>query len=257
MAIVFPHDPRAESSTIANPPSDALKAEHKAAVAAHQEQLDLYTPSRIEYEALYFPYQKVQTRFVKLTEKINSHHKTYRLHKQYVGLLANALLASNATLRSASKPFSDLQALKHATLVNDFRLASYTLASMIYRSKRLEKVRDIAWKRVQDLYSKCHEMFTKLEKNWMEIDRLHANVVELNKKMGSESGCDVAEGECESCLRNKNREIKEAEMIEQAAKEQKGVSGRASAQNVKKGAGLKGTLEVIAEEGELEETAGK
>lgn len=265
MATIPSHDSRAEFSVIFSPPADVPVAkyeEYKAAVTAYEEHLNLLDSTRKKYNALFLRHKEAETRHGKHVKKIKSQGSTFLLHKQYFASLSNALLASNATLRSAPKPISDLQALNHATLCNDIRLASYTLTGMIYKNKRLEKAYEMTWMRDQGLQAKCEEMFKLVERDCMELDQRHAKVLDLEKEMGSESGCPFAE-KCISCRRNKEKEERKAAMIEQeakeqeAAKEQKGVNGKVSARNVKKGAGLKGRLEDIVEEEVAEDKAGK
>ena len=47
-----------------------------------------------------------------------------------------------------------------------------------------------------------------VDKDCRELDRLHAKVLEAEKKIGGKSGCGAADARCISCKRNGEREAK-------------------------------------------------
>ncbi len=255
MATVPPDDPKEESSAMGNLPSNSLKAEHEAAVTAYNEQVMLMSPTREDYDAHFIRHQQTQARYEKIMEKETSYRKIYQRHRRHFAYLSNALLASNITLRSAPLPLSDIQALTHATLYNEFRHAVYTLAPMVYQYKRLEKARNICWELEQTMFAKCEQVFTMIDRDCREIDRLHAKVLDLEKKMGGKLGCQVAEGNCLSCARTKEREARAAAAVEQVSREKKGGNGKVPAKDAGKGAGkgagVKGESDNTVGEGRL------
>lgn len=189
-------------------------------------------PTRKKYDALFLQHKQAQTRYDKNMDKITSHRTTYQRHKQYLISLSNALLASNITLRSAPRPISDSQALTHATLLNDLRLASYTLTTLIFQNKRLDKARDASWTRDQELYAKCQDLFVEVERGCRELDRLHAEVLEAEKKMGLKPACGMAEGKCVPCIRAREREARKV-AAEKVAKGREGVGRKGDGSEVK------------------------
>ena len=227
---------------------DSLKAEHEATLTTYKEHMALTNPKRKEYDALYIEHDQAQKRYEKIMDIIATHRTTYQRHKRYFISLSNAVLASNTTLHSAPRPFSDSQALAHATLLHDLGPAARLLASLILRNKRLEKAREAAWEIEQELYGKCQEMFVLVERDGTELDRLHAKVREAEKKMGVKPACGAEEEKCPSCARIKEREARRRATEENTMKEkkqQKGGTGKA-----KKAPHVKGRLEDILEEAE-------
>lgn len=226
--------------------SNTLKTELEAAVTAYKDQITFMNPTRKEYDALFFRHKKIQARYEKVIDKITSHDMTYQHHKRYFVLLSNALLASNANVRTAPRPLSDLQGLTHATLMNDFRLASHTLTAMILQNKRLDKEKDMFWNIDQKLCEKCHELYMMVDKDCQKLDQLHAEVLVVEKKMGRKPGCGVEEGKCLSCARSKA-------VVERAARMKK----KGGNEIVGKGPKVKQRLEDIVEEGDLGDRAGE
>ncbi|KAF6241317.1 hypothetical protein HO173_000027 [Letharia columbiana] len=241
MATIPPYKPSTKHSAKTTIPPDDPEAEYETAVAAYKAQVSVMGPTRKQYEALFFQHKQAQTRYDKIMDKTTSQNTTYQRHKRYVISLTNALLASNLTLRSASGPVSDLQALTHATLLYDIRLSARTLVDMMVQNKRLDKARERFWKLDQELHVKCEELFEVVDKNCKELDRLHAKVLEAEKKMGEESRCGMAEGKCLSCVRNSEKEARRlgADDVAKA----KGGPGK-----IGKGLGAKKKLEDILEE---------
>lgn len=243
---------------MATNPSTSLFAEYEAAITAYREKVVAIIPTRKEYDVLITQHKQNTIRYKDVLDKSLTHRITYLRHKQYVSSLTNALLASNIKLRSAPRPFTDVQALTHATILNDLRLASEPFITMIVKNKRLEKARDKCWTRDQELCTKGKGLSVIVEKNWKEQDQLHHRVLEAEKKMGAEPGCGMVEGKCISCVR---MEEEAKSMVAAAAaaavkvvKETKRGSGKVRGGNVGKGAEGKQKLEDILEE---EEGAGE
>ncbi len=257
MATVPPDDQKEESSAMGNLLSNSLKAEHEAAVTAYDEQGMLMSPTREDYDAHFIRHQQTQARYEKIVEKETSYRKIYLRHRRHFTYLSNALLASNIALRSAPWPLSDMQALTHATLYYEFQQAVYTLAPMVYQYKRLEKARNICWELEQTMFAKCEQVFTMIDRDCREMDRLHAKVLDLEKKMGRKSECQMAEGNCLSCARTKEREARAAAAVEQVAREKKGRNEKISAKDTGKGVGVKGGSVDTVGEGKLGDKAGK
>ena len=257
MASVPPDDPQEESSAMAELTSNSLKAEHEAAVTAYNGHVKLISLTRDKYDALIIQQKHTQVRCGKIMEREASYRTIYQRHKRHFTYLSNSLLASNATLRSAPMPLSDIQALTHATLYHEFRHAFDTLAPMIYQYKRLEKARNTFWELEQTMFAKCEQVFAMLERDCRVMDRLHAKVLDLEKKMGRNSSCQVADGNCVSCARTKEREARAAAAVEQAAREKKGGDGKVSVKNAGKGVGAKGRSEDTVGKAMLGDKAGK
>ena len=120
---------------------------------------------------------------------------------------------------------------------------------MLYQNLRIDKARNTSWKLDQELFEKCTELYKVMDADSMELDRLHAKVLEIEKKMGGKFGCGMVEGACISCTRLKEREASRAAAAavvaaaENLAKAMKGGSGKAGKES--KG---KQRLEDIAEE---------
>lgn len=251
MATIPPQEPKAKYPAIPTNPSSSPDAEHKAAVTAYKEQSAFMGPTRKEYDVLFSRHKQTQTRYNMLMDEITSHQTTYQHHKQYSVSLSNALLASNTKLGSAPKPISDSQALTHATILNDLRLASNTLATMMLQTKRLDRAKDLCWTLDQELYAKCRELFKLVEKDCRELDRLHAKVLEAEKNMGEYPGCGMIDGNCLSCTRNAEREAKAVAAEKVAVEGKKAGIGKKWGGKLGKEQKGKQKLEDILEEGEL------
>ncbi|CAD6575238.1 MAG: hypothetical protein ASARMPREDX12_007156 [Alectoria sarmentosa] len=249
MATIPPYNLNTKYPVIITGPPISHQAEYDAAIEAYNDHSALTDPVRKEYDAVFFRHRQNQTKYHKIMDKASAHRKTYQAHKRYVISLSNALLTSNVTLRSAPKPFTDFQALTHATLLDKIRLGSHTLTTMLYQNLRIDKARNASWKLDQELFEKCTELYKVMDADSMELDRLHAKVLEIEKKMGGKFGCGMVEGACISCTRLKEREASRAAAAavvaaaENLAKAMKGGSGKAG-----KGSKAKQRLEDIAEE---------
>lgn len=255
MATIPPHDPQVESSTKAPSPSTPLQAEYAAAITAHKQQVAHMTPTRKEYDGLFAKHEKIQARVDKIAAKMSKQRSIYQRHKQHVVSLSNALLASNTALRSAPKPFSDVKALTQATLLHELRVASRTLTEMIVQTKLFNKAKEESFKTDQEHYGRCRQLFKVVDKDCQELDRLHANVLAVEKKMGIKPGCGgVEDGTCISCTRNGEREILRAATERETKRGKKAASGRG-----RRGMGQvaegKQRLDDILEEGETKEGA--
>lgn len=79
---------------------------------------------------------------------------------------------------------------------------------MIIRNKRLDDAKERDFTLDQEFYARCRELFKVVDKDCRELDRLHAKVLEAEKKIGGKSGCGAADERCISCKRNGEREAK-------------------------------------------------
>ena len=253
MAPIPAHDANAESTSKAAGASSSLKAEYEAALTAYKNHLAVMGPTRVKYDELFHKHEKVQARTEKLMAKLTTQRSTYQRHKQYVISLSNALLASNTALRAAPLPYSDLQVLTHATIFHELRFASITLIDMMMKNKRLDNKKDKSFTLDQGFYARCREMFHVVDNDCLELDRLHAKVLELGEKMGKKPECGSVEKNCLSCTRNAEREYRRV-----VAAAEKGNDGGGSGK-VKGGMGKaaqgKQRLEDILEEVELKNAA--
>lgn len=239
---------------------EILEADLEDAVSAYKEQVTYMNPTRVEYDSLFFKHKKLQARYERAIHKLSSKQPAYRQHKRYFSYLSNALLASNASLRSSPRPFSDLQTLTHATLMHAFAHASHTLTDMVYENKRLDKMKDLYFELDQRLVEKCHIIFHTVDRDCKKLDQLHVEVLAAEKKLGKKPGCGVEEGKCPACARTKaeaEREAKaaaEKEAKEAAVKEAKAAVDKEAKTNkgrfksTRKGPKAKGMLEDIVEE---------
>ena len=229
MATVPSHKPNADPSNSSN----SAKAEYEAAVTAHEKRLAEITPARESYNELYAQHTRIKESIDKIGAQTNTQRSIYLRHRQYVVSLSNALLASNTALLSA--PYSHLQVLTQATLIHKLRDASRTLVDMIVANKRLDEMRDASYRLDQESFKRGQSVFKEVEEDCREVDELHANVVDAEKKMGQEPKCGLVNGDCDSCLRNKEREAGRAlaekllrEAKERASREAQGGMGKAA-----------------------------
>ena len=127
------------------------------------------------------------------------------------------------------------------------------------QNKRLSKAKDLCWTLDQELYAKCRQLFNLVGKDCEKLDRLHAKVLEAEKKMGGKPACGMVEGKCISCIRNAEREAAAASAAAEmmAVKERQGGSGKTSGGNSRKATKGKQKLEDILEEGESGDGGGK
>lgn len=79
---------------------------------------------------------------------------------------------------------------------------------MVIRNKRLDDAKERDFTLDQEFYARCRELFKVVDKDCRELDRLHAKVLEAEKKTGGKSGCGAADERCISCMRNGEREAK-------------------------------------------------
>ena len=194
-----------DEQSITTPISPVLEAEYKTAVAIFRSFAIRIVPNREEYDQLFYEHGIAQSRHDKIMEKTISHNADYVIHKEHFGSLCNALLASNHTMRTAPRPLTHEQVLTHATLMHRMKHSSEIMAELIYVTKRLEKRRDAIEARDLDLYNKCQELWKQVDSDCAELDNLHANVVELEKKLGAKPACGMVEGGCDNCIRSEER----------------------------------------------------
>ena len=236
---------------MASKPFRAAKADYDAAVEAHKIKLTEITPAREIYDELYAQHRKLQEQLDKIAAQMDIQRTMYLRHKRYVVSLSNALLASNTALLSATSPWSHVQVLTQATLIHKLHHASRTLVDMIVHNKQLDEMKEASYRLDHESYKRCQFLFRGVDKDCREVDLLHGNVVDAEKNMGREPECGQAIGDCESCLRNKEREAERAKMLREAkeggSKKAKGGMGKAA-----KG---KQRLDDILEEEEAEDSA--
>ena len=74
------------------------------------------------------------------------------------------------------------------------------------QKKRLDRMEEVACKAEQVCFTQCRDLFLAVDQNLVDLDRLHENVLDGEKKVGREPECGLANGDCESCSRNRDRE---------------------------------------------------
>lgn len=213
------------------------------------------TPTRKKYEDLFLRHKSQQAIYDQLMAKVKTHRTTYLRHRQHFISLSNALLVSNTAMRTAPRPIDHATALTHATLFFTIRDASHTLVKLMVQEKRLAKARDMARGMDEELYLRCRECFRQVDWDCVELDRLHAKVVETEVRMGMRPECGMVEGGCLSCRRlwervakEKEERAKEMEVMMRKEKKGKGRKGKGSGGDAAgKGVGGKERLETIVE----------
>ena len=253
MATVPPHASEAEDAAMSMVPSSPLVAEYQAVVAAYKAHVDRMKPTRLAYDAVFLEHSVTKNHFIKLNEQTKTHRTNYQRHKRYFVSLTRALVTSGEILRSAPTAIDDLQHLTHAALLYKFQIASRTMKGMIYRCKRLDKARALTKKTDQEVYAKCQELFPVVDRECRELDRLHMKVLDAEKKLGLDSGCEAAERECICCRRLRGRELKRAAVeaaveAEMATRDKKGKDENACGGNMKTESGVKAVLDNADEE---------
>ena len=252
MSTIPSHQPKPPSSVNATSPSTSAKAEYEAALTAHKVKLAELTPAREAYDELYAQHTKIQEHLDKIGARIDPQRSIYLRHKQYVASLSNALLASNTTLQSVSQPWSHVQVLTQATLVHKLRDAGRTLVNIIVQNKRLDEMKMALCKLDQESYRRCNGLFHRVHKDCCDLDKLHADVVRAEKKMGRERECGLMNSYCDSCDRNQDQEARKgvaekrlSEVKERVRRKARGRPGRVT--------DGKKSLDDILEEEEVED----